>query len=850
MTNVSRLVLDHPSLDTPGGSDLHEAIEAIYTKIGDNISSRYQAFEDVPNTTTVEFTHGLDCALEDLALAIFVGVGAGRTRVLDPVAAGWVIAANVGSPETVLDITTPDSGGDHTFCVVAFEALRGMALQAPNAVNITGGSVRDVKLGGQLNVEEQLASAIDTPPAGELAFFADNKRFYSKDSTGSVTQIGSGGSGQGALNYVRNPSAQIDTGEWSVGGGGVGTLSRITSSVPRQSTTGTAFQFAVTDTAVFARTRFSLDSVDLNKKLSLQIAHNTTGLFKIEVFKNSASDYSGTYTEIPLSSDVSGDTVLLVGNQATAVSFDTDSVPYLEFRLVYVGVGGDTVSFSNVIIGPGFVVQGMGSRSPASAGFIQAHAGGSIPIGWVACDGSALSQTDYADLFGAIGSSWNTATNPTTGSAYSAPSAGQFRVPDLRGVFVRGIGTPSGVSAVTLGGYQPDRVQPHSHNLYANTGDTSSGSTTVVELKLHTSATTNEFMVHGSGADNPNAIGNETRPRNVGVNYIIKLYNDQAINVGANNVQIASNSDSSNADNTTSFAPGIFSLIPNRTAGTEVVKRVRFARPVPESVVPVVKFKNPIGTVINPLTLFGYPSQQSTVSYGITVTRLTGSATDFNVTFNAGGIRPTGATYASNGDPFSGFFSSGWTWALEAAEPGQAVGFGEYIPGGASGLVAAQGVRGRTDGVAVPEGFVGHYKSVAIPAMITTTANTWTYPSSGGEITLPPGIWEIGYDVTIYLGQAGATSAIVGNAAIAVGTSVVADSISYAGKPSSGTNTAMALGASRRFVRELTATTTYRMAIRCNVATVNGAVQLPGTGVTGELTDPDNSQILWARCIG
>ena len=50
------------------------------------------------------------------------------------------------------------------------------------------------------------------------------------------------------------------------------------------------------------------------------------------------------------------------------------------------------------------------------------------PAGYLECDGSALSRTTYAALFAVLGTAFNETTD----------AADKFRVPDLRGEFVRG----------------------------------------------------------------------------------------------------------------------------------------------------------------------------------------------------------------------------------------------------------------------------------------------------------------------------------------------------------------------------------------------------------------------------
>lgn len=65
-----------------------------------------------------------------------------------------------------------------------------------------------------------------------------------------------------------------------------------------------------------------------------------------------------------------------------------------------------------------------------TAGFVSAFAGSSAPSGWLVCDGSAVSRTDYADLFAAIGTTYGTGDGSTT-----------FNLPDISDCFVQG-GTP------------------------------------------------------------------------------------------------------------------------------------------------------------------------------------------------------------------------------------------------------------------------------------------------------------------------------------------------------------------------------------------------------------------------
>lgn len=58
------------------------------------------------------------------------------------------------------------------------------------------------------------------------------------------------------------------------------------------------------------------------------------------------------------------------------------------------------------------------------------------PEGYLICDGSAVSRTEYADLFAAIGTTFGTGDGSTT-----------FALPNLQAVFIRGAGSQDGYSA-------------------------------------------------------------------------------------------------------------------------------------------------------------------------------------------------------------------------------------------------------------------------------------------------------------------------------------------------------------------------------------------------------------------
>lgn len=63
-------------------------------------------------------------------------------------------------------------------------------------------------------------------------------------------------------------------------------------------------------------------------------------------------------------------------------------------------------------------------------GVVQAFAGSTTPQGWLLCDGSAVSRTDYADLYAVIGDTYGAGDGSTT-----------FNLPNLIDKFVEGSAT-------------------------------------------------------------------------------------------------------------------------------------------------------------------------------------------------------------------------------------------------------------------------------------------------------------------------------------------------------------------------------------------------------------------------
>jgi microcystin-dependent protein len=149
-------------------------------------------------------------------------------------------------------------------------------------------------------------------------------------------------------------------------------------------------------------------------------------------------------------------------------------------------------------------------------GTILPFGGSSAPTGYVFCQGQSVLKTGfYANLFSVIG------------TAYGTADGTHFNIPDLRGQFLRGVDGGSGRdpdassrTAMNLGGatgnnvgsIQPYGVESHSHTLNMWNGNTSAARN---PFGTQSAVFQGTYGTSGYG-------GNETRPLNAYVNYIIK----------------------------------------------------------------------------------------------------------------------------------------------------------------------------------------------------------------------------------------------------------------------------------------------------------------------------------------
>lgn len=168
-------------------------------------------------------------------------------------------------------------------------------------------------------------------------------------------------------------------------------------------------------------------------------------------------------------------------------------------------------------------------------GTIVAYAGPVVDTGrgvqvvpdWYLCNGAALRKADFMEI-------WNVVkTHYGNGSDDSVPET-DFNLPDLRGVFLRGwngvqtdqrlkdpdaatrtFNNPGAAPLSNVGTFQADEAGPHTH----------AGQTPPIRSFSQGDSGGGSHMGQLAGGNPPTGLnsGRESRPKNVAVNYIIRV---------------------------------------------------------------------------------------------------------------------------------------------------------------------------------------------------------------------------------------------------------------------------------------------------------------------------------------
>jgi microcystin-dependent protein len=181
------------------------------------------------------------------------------------------------------------------------------------------------------------------------------------------------------------------------------------------------------------------------------------------------------------------------------------------------------------------------------SGVVFPFAGATAPYGYLICDGRPVLQSEYPSLFLSVGFSHGDGSQNSDGTASGFTSATHFNLPDYRGRFLIGVdglagndpdkltrsaSRAGGNTGDNVGSVQDDENKPHDHFTIVNTATQSRTDVTnlnsLAERGLKDASSYDWYYLMGSTAT-PNigksssSTGPESRPKNVNVNYIIKV---------------------------------------------------------------------------------------------------------------------------------------------------------------------------------------------------------------------------------------------------------------------------------------------------------------------------------------
>ena len=152
--------------------------------------------------------------------------------------------------------------------------------------------------------------------------------------------------------------------------------------------------------------------------------------------------------------------------------------------------------------------------SGTQTGIVSYFAASTAPAGFLKANGAAISRTTYADLFAIVGTTYGAGDGSTT-----------FKIPDLRGEFLRGWDDSRGVdNSRVFGASQGDAFQGHHHIQRISTGGLAGGGFTGIVQGTPNADSSDDYNTTPTtdGSNGTPRTSTETRPRNVALLACIK----------------------------------------------------------------------------------------------------------------------------------------------------------------------------------------------------------------------------------------------------------------------------------------------------------------------------------------
>jgi hypothetical protein len=618
-----------------------------------------------------------------------------------------------GNPTVAIDATVATLTGSQT--------LTNKILTAPTIATPTIDDYFD------LNEE----AAPSTPSSGRVRVYSKtDKKLYLKNSDGTETAVGSGA---GEKNYIAGSSTASG---WTAVGDLAVTTTTTAADLPREYTTGSGIRIAANagtqSTADYAYYDFTLDDVDLNKKLRLKWDQKQFGAYAglLEVVITSQADRT-TALHTPVTSTIPA------ADGEFYTSFDSASTATLSLVIrATADMATDTgIVISDVVVGPGTKPQGavVGEWqtftpttswvSNATATATYRRVGTNMEIyGTVACSGAPTATALTIDL----------------PSGYTIDTASM---------------SAAGTGRACGSGYARD-ASTSSYAIAPHVNDTN----------------TLAFYAHGGAnelsASSPFTFGNGDAVHFHATVPIAEWAGSGTVNVAQNDVEYAYNSGTWDASDTTSFAYGPAGGTMAGALAASRTKRVRFQSAIQATDMLLLELSTDRtiwmpaaagsagsggGTFITPMINSG-----GTASAGVWLRPLsTPNATDIDVFFGR-------YMQMENDDGGAADWPATAYWRVRKISGGAAVGFGN-VAQSSSGLVKSAGqLLGTNTNDSAATGYVGEIQQQTETAGNNATGSNQWFDATDSPVSLTAGDWDISLIVSMDTNGATITAGAAG----------------------------------------------------------------------------------------
>ncbi len=622
------------------------------------------------------------------------------------IAAGVIVNADVNAAAAIAGTkVAPDFGSQNI-------QTTGTGSVASNTLTGTAGN-------GFLAATEQ-SSSPSTPASGLVRLYAKtDKKLYTKDSAGTETQVGANGSGE--LNLIDNPS---DSNNWTETG-------TVFNSSPVTTTTAGDLPLAGTIETAIKITSSTVAGAEASEYVSYAFTTPASlgAKLKVEFYLRpgtnftsnewTVSVYAGA-TRQALSTDASSVTYIPNASGKFTTTFDcVASTAYtLRFaRPVNAAGNAGVLNVANVIVGPGIQPQGAvvgpwlaytptftGYGTATFVAFSYRQVGGSIEVR----------------------GRFTTGTNTATTALVSLPAG--FTVDTTQfAATLQQVGT---MVADTAANNSP-------YSILAGTGYTTAVG--IGRLQAALTALTGNSLVNNSILSMQFAVP------------IAELAGAATVNLAQNDVEYAYNSDVGTSASVTAsgfaYGPSGVNLpdtgVPWSTANTLITRRVRFSTPVLATDRVQLEYarQDSNSWLEHSTSPYFIARRANNTEHGISIDRVSGSSTDVNVYFSAGGPWP-GATFDSATIAWTAVGASLFKWRLKKTTGGAAVGFAGATQT-SLGLAKAGQFPGTNTNDSAVAGYVGEHASGSLARASATGLTTGT-AKTVTSVSLTAGDWDIG----------------------------------------------------------------------------------------------------------